>query len=364
MFKSLFKRAAKASSPFYTIGATLTANYFESSIEAAVGLYERLSAELPLQVLRDGQPEATHRLAPLLNEPSMELNRAAFISRAVRNLLIHGNCYIAIGPGEEYLDLIWRPEDVAPSYNDRVLMYRIGGENSRLVQAEDMLHIRESRGNQIERGQSKLETLRETLNKLQERQQIISEFGFSSKGFLSGLAGMKSAQVKALQGKLETFQKSEGFAFLSLPEVVKMESWSPDFRAEQFAKFSNEIRKYVFQLFNIPLFLISSEKSNSYKAASESLNVFARTGLSGVLSMFESEFSYKLLTQAERRNNYKIAFDMSMLLKGDRETEIKNIALMTGQHPVLTINDARKQIGLPPLEGGDVLPEKTEAPKQ
>lgn len=351
MFKRLFTRQAKTPNAFYVSGINrAVTDAIESSVEAAVGLYENLTAELPLMVYRDNLPHKTHRLSGLLADPDPALNRGIMMARAVRNLLLDGNCYFRIE--REALKLVWRSEDCAGGEKGGLVYYQIGG---RSFLYEDIAHIRQARGSEVYRGQPKLDAISNTLQALKERQETIAEYGFQGKGFIKGLAGVKSDKSKAFQQKLADFVKDSGFAFLNLTEASEVFTWSPDFRVAAFIEFQKAIRHAVFQVFGIPLFLISSEKSNSYKAATESLNIFVRTALSGVLSLFESEFSHKLLSKDDRRNNVKIQFDLSQLLKADAETRVKNIALLTGQKPVMTPNDARKEMGLEPIEGGDNL---------
>ena len=355
MIKKLWKRAVtrQTAAPFFKFGETGISSGLESSVEAALSFYERLICEVNLRVVKeDGQPDPGHRLNGLLLSPDPSMNRGQFFARVCRNVLLKGNCYIQIGPANDFLKLVWNSDDVSVSQNGEgeVNFYQT---KNRYVHPENMIHIREIKGDRIAEGRSKLETLAATLSNIHSKQQFLSQWAFQSKGFLKG-APVKSQDAKEFAARLEKFITSDKFNILSIAEKGDLKSFSPDSKIDDFIKFQTAMRQAVFQIFGLPLFLASSEKLTSYKSGTESLNIFVRTSFSGLLSLIEAAFSFKLLSEIERKNSYSVQFDLSKLLRSDRETEAKNIMVLR-QAGVISPNDGRAILGLPPAEGADYL---------
>ena len=250
--------------------------------------------------------------------------------------------------------------DVQASENSlgKVTFYQARG--NQFIPAEDILHCRESSGSQLQRGRSKAAALRQVLNNIREKEIFLSKAAFLSKAVVTGQGALSSADAKAYAKDLQDFLESNEFSVMTLAgKTADLKSFSINSNTMDFLMFREAIHKSVFRAYSIPLFLISSEKSTSYRAASESFALWIKGSFSGLMAIIENELSFKLLTPIERRNGLHIEADLSRLIKADRATEIQGISLLTGQAPVITPDDARAMIGLPPLpEGGDKLPVK------
>ena len=72
------------------------------------------------------------------------------------------------------------------------------------------------------------------------------------------------------------------------------------------------------------------------------------------MSLYEEEFNLKLLTEKERLSGLHFEFNVSSILKGDLKTQAECITKFI-QSGVYTINEARNLVGLPPVNGGDVI---------
>ena len=358
--KRLFKRAVEQS-PFYVSGgAVFASESVDSALESVCCLFERVSSEVIFRVTKEGMPDPTHKISGLLLDPSRDYSRGQFFSRITRNLITDGNAFAKIGPANEYLDLFWRSVDVSASEDSlgKVRFYQARG--NQFIPAEDLLHFRESSGSQLQRGRSKAASLREVLNNIRQKEIFLSKNAFMAKAFVKGQAALKSAEAKEFSADLQKFLESNAFSVMTLAgKTADLKNFSIDSKTQDFLMFREAIRRSVFQCYSIPLFLVSSEKQTSYKSASESFSLWIKGSFSGLMEIVSNEMAFKLLTPIERRNGLHIEADLSRLMKADRETETKLLSLLTGQHPVITIDDARKQLNLPPLpEGGDKLPVK------
>ena len=73
-----------------------------------------------------------------------------------------------------------------------------------------------------------------------------------------------------------------------------------------------------------------------------------------ILSLYEEEFNLKLLTEKERLSGLRFEFNVATILKGDLKTQAECITKFI-QSGVYTINEARNLMGLPSVEGGDII---------
>ena len=73
-----------------------------------------------------------------------------------------------------------------------------------------------------------------------------------------------------------------------------------------------------------------------------------------ILTLYEEEFNLKLLTEKERLSGLRFEFNVASILKGDLKTQAECITKFI-QSGVYTINEARNLVGLPAVEGGDII---------
>jgi phage portal protein BeeE len=79
------------------------------------------------------------------------------------------------------------------------------------------------------------------------------------------------------------------------------------------------------------------------------VTTFAIQALAPLVNAIEAEFDHSVLPAGMH-----LALDMSGLLRGNYSAVVAALATAT-QSGITTPNDARRALGLPPLEGGDVL---------
>ncbi len=78
-------------------------------------------------------------------------------------------------------------------------------------------------------------------------------------------------------------------------------------------------------------------------------SALASQALAPIVSLIEAEFDHAVLPAGQH-----LSIDMSGLLRGSYAAAVSALAVGK-QSGIFTANDARKSLGLPPLEGGDVL---------
>ena len=119
-----------------------------------------------------------------------------------------------------------------------------------------------------------------------------------------------------------------------------------------------ELRQYtalqIAAAFGIkPNHLNNYDKSSYANSEMQNLSFYVDT-LLYILTAYEEEFNFKLLTKEERAKGYRFEFNVGTILRGDLKSQAESLNKYVTSG-IYTPNEARGFAGLPPQEGGDVL---------
>ena len=117
-----------------------------------------------------------------------------------------------------------------------------------------------------------------------------------------------------------------------------------------------ELRKYtalqIAAAFGIkPNHLNDYERSSYANSETQQLAFYTDTMLY-ILKQYEEELNFKLLSQAQREEGYRFKFNIAAVLRGDTKTQLESLS-MGVSNGVYTPNEARRNLDLPALPGGD-----------
>lgn len=117
-----------------------------------------------------------------------------------------------------------------------------------------------------------------------------------------------------------------------------------------------ELRKYtalqIAAAFGIkPNHLNDYERSSYANSETQQLAFYTDTMLY-ILKQYEEELNYKLLSQAQREQGYRFKFNIAAVLRGDTKSQLESLS-MGVSNGVYTPNEARRNLDLPALPGGD-----------
>lgn len=108
----------------------------------------------------------------------------------------------------------------------------------------------------------------------------------------------------------------------------------------------------IARLLNIPATLLNELEHATLNNSESLAQQFLDRTVTPILELFEDALERTLLTEEERDAGYEIEFDTSNFVRAD--TEKRFAGYKSGiESGVLTLNNARKREGLPPVEGGD-----------
>ena len=119
-----------------------------------------------------------------------------------------------------------------------------------------------------------------------------------------------------------------------------------------------EIRKYsalqVAAAFGIkPNFLNDYDKSSYSNAAAQNLSFYTDT-LLYIITLYEQEFSRKLLTTEQLNDGIRVHFNFSVILRTDPSTQAQALATYV-TNGIYQVNEARAKAGLPPVKDGNII---------
>lgn len=117
-----------------------------------------------------------------------------------------------------------------------------------------------------------------------------------------------------------------------------------------------ELRKYtalqIAAAFGIkPNHLNDYERSSYANSETQQLAFYTDTMLY-ILKQYEEELNFKLLSQTQREQGYRFKFNIAAVLRGDTKSQLESLS-MGVSNGVYTPNEARRNLDLPALPGGD-----------
>ena len=108
----------------------------------------------------------------------------------------------------------------------------------------------------------------------------------------------------------------------------------------------------IARFFNISPVLLGDLTHSSYSTIEASLLEFVTHTLYPYITLIENEFTRKLILPSER--GLYIDLDDNYIIKSDKSSQAEYLSKLTGSG-IITVNEARKQLGLNPIDGGDIL---------
>lgn len=178
---------------------------------------------------------------------------------------------------------------------------------------------------------------------------------FGSKVLVYYTGELKKGSEGKIASKLESFSKSQGSGkFIPIP--LGMQAQLLDMKLAD-AQFFENNRISALQLaaaFGIKPNVINDYTKSSYSNSETQQVDFYVNTLQPLFKSYEQEITYKLLTEKEINQGYKLEINEKVLFKMDNKTqaEVYSKYLTTF---AMTPNEVREDLNLPYVEGGDTL---------
>lgn len=328
-----------------------------------------------LQQRNDRNGVATRRDHPLYGvlaeRPNRFMTAAGFWATFEQNRCCYGNAFAYIsGYGPETQLWILPSYEVTVWYDDACRIDRVpdvyyqwdSPSGPVLLSSEEVLHVRTADTFDGIKGIPVIERLATTVGGNRDAQGVLNalyDSNLSQKMVLNYTANLSDKSAEAMarlvqdyaQGKL----RDRGIEnVIPIPLGATLTPLNMKMADSQFL----ELRKYsaiqIASAFGIKPYQIGDYGKESYSSQTAQQLAFYKDTLLWILTEYEQELTYKLLTQRERNKGLYFKFNISSILRADQETQIQMLSTAVSSF-LYTPNEARALLDLEAKEGGDEL---------
>lgn len=338
----------------YTTSFTSVRALRNSDVFAAVRIIASDIASSPIQLVKDTMPQADDEVVKLLNEkPNPEMDGWHFKFALAVNMLLNGNSFAEIkrnGNQVTAIHLLPNSSVTVKQTASGTLVYQVG-EKKRRVQSSDILHFKYFTQDGLT-GLPPLYALRDEMKIQQAGNRTLHNFfarGVSGSGILKvHKSDLDGSAKKAIREKFEEANGSSSgdnaLRTIILDETMDYKSLEINTDVLKLVNSSDWTTKQIAKAFGVPIERLGVEHEHS--STVQSNLQYIQSTLIHYFNVFISEFDTKLKTS--------VRFNSDQLLETDPETKVKNV-LDQVKGSLLTINEGRSKMGLPPMDGGDRL---------
>lgn len=335
--------------------------------------------KLPLKIQQhhDGQGirvAREHKWYRTLNErPNRYMTASTFwgLMETCRNHYGNGYAYIdtraplarpQLWPIDPAAVQVWY-DDACLLQNAPDLYYRISTQRGELVLgSEEVLHFKSHLTRDGLVGISVREQLESAIKGNIKAQQMLNKLydsSFTSKAVLQYTGGLKDANVAALTRGMEAYakgeMKSQGIEnIIPVPFGMTLTPLNLKLTDSQFLEIKQYTALQIASAFGLKPAQIGDYSKSSYASAEAQQLSFLTDTLLFILSTYEQEIGYKLLSDAEETQGYHVKFNTGALLRSDQKTQVDTLVSAVSNF-LYTPNEAREKLDLPAKEGGDQL---------
>ncbi|RSU14408.1 phage portal protein [Vagococcus acidifermentans] len=303
---------------------------------------------------KDNMPQADNSITKLLNEaPNSEMDGWHFKFALAVNMLLNGNSFAEIKrKGQEVISIELLPNSlVTVKQNDNGVVYYVIGEKKRKVKAENILHFKYFTQDGLT-GVPPLYALRDEMKVQSAGNKTIFNFfsrGINGSGILKvNKSDLDTTAKRAIREKFEEANGSSdgnnALRTIILDETMDYKTLEVNTDVLKLINSSDWTTKQIAKAFGISSERLGVESVHS--STIQSNLMYLQNTLVHYFSCFISEISKKL--------GKDFRFNTDRLMETDPETIMKN-TLEQVRGSLLTINEGRAKLGLPPQEGGDRL---------
>lgn len=185
--------------------------------------------------------------------------------------------------------------------------------------------------------------------------KLYSQNMFGSKIILHYTGEMKDQTVKNMVGKLEKYSSETGSGkFIPLPLGFQAQLIDMKLSDAQFFENNKFTALQLAAAFGIKPNIINDYSKSSYSnSETQQLDFYVNT-LQPLFNAYEQEVTYKLSLEEELNKGTRYKLNEKILFKMDSKTQAEVYTKLVGNF-IMTPNEAREEIGLPYIEGGDKL---------
>ncbi|PES80077.1 phage portal protein [Bacillus cereus] len=352
-----------------------------SCMDTIVGSMAQMPVHLYIET-ENGSMEKVHddyRIKLLNDQSKPNMNAINTRKLMVKDYVLHGEVFIDIEREKEVIDdNITVYGDIEklvhlPAKNVNVQAYHDGKD---LVSADFTLTTLEGNNIFFNKKQTTklneedlLRILKNPLNTYQGAgvlkrgekilSQALSEMEYTQNLYENGAmpTGVLKTQARLKQSMIDRLRDAWASLYSGVRNAAKtvileegMEyqkiSLNPD--EIQMHQTKKETNSEICKLFGVPESMVSTV-ANKYGSIEQNQLHFLKTTLATIITDFENAYNQYLLTEKEKEEGYCFRFDTSELIRTTEKEKIEAVGLGL-EKGLLTINEARYKLDLPPID--------------
>lgn len=234
---------------------------------------------------------------------------------------------------------------------NKVLVDFTCGDVSGSCFEKDIIILRDNSINGIDFKRTRL-YIRDSINtniKAQKYQSQLFSNGLTNKIVVQLTSDIKEEkELRKIQSKFDKMYSNNGRVF-TVPAGYNVSAMNLSLADSQFAELKIIGKQDVASSVGVPYSLI--EKGS---LTEEETIAFLSNAIIPVITALEQEMDWKLLSKEDRKKGYKIRFNVNAMLRTSPLTQsvIIDRYLKDGAY---TVNDAKRILGVPLVEGGDLV---------
>lgn len=333
-----------------------------SAVFAAIELISNSIAELPINVkTREDNKTSIVNTHPLYFAfKNCLLTKYMLMKMLVVDMLLYGDglAYIERGQDGTPIGFVYCPHGTySIMYNDqtRDLYYRIQSLHKGKIEPVDVIHIIKNSVNGVQ-GRGILAYANRTINLSQYTEKAALDY-FSSGCHVSGILSTNSPRLteeqrNAIRTSWTNAHGKNGTGMAVLEAGMQYQAVSDNSKDSQLLESRLFNLQDVARFFNINPVLLGDLSHSSYSTIEASLLEFVTHTLYPYITLIEQEFDRKLIKPSEK--NLYIDLDAGFILKSDKTSQANYLTNLV-KGGIMTVNEARLQVGLNPIDGGDKL---------
>lgn len=289
------------------------------------------------------------------------LTQFMLVKNLIKDVLLYGNgfAYIHRDARGMPLTLEYLPfGDCNIVYNKatNVLFYQVPKITKSLVEPINIIHIAMHSQNGIE-GKSVLSFATNTVKLSGNAEKAASDFfggGMTVHGILSTESPrLTKEQRESIRTAWNESQIGSGTGIAVLESGMKYQQISSNSKDAQLLETRLFNIQEVARWFNISPVLLGDLTKTSYNNLEQAQLQFVTNTLAPYVLMLEQEINRKLILPKDK-NKYYIDIIEEDIIKQDKQSQVNYLSTLVDKG-VITRNEARKQLGYGPVEGGDDL---------
>lgn len=349
----------------------------EATYFACLKILSESIGKMPFKLMRrmgDGGIETArdHPLFYCVSErPNKYTSATVFWSSVEQNRNQFGNAYILVKSYGSKTSLWLMPSDqVQVWYDDAMRFDRVRDvwylwstpEGVAKFRSDEVIHLKTSNTFDGIVGVSVVDQLASTIKSNVRGQRMVDRLyksDMSSKAVVQYTGQLSDPNTKTFLANLESYMSGslsdDGIEHLiPIPPGATLTPLNMKLADSQFLDLRRYTSIQIASAFGIKPYQIGDYGKESYSSQEAQQLAFFKETLLYIVTQYEQEVTYKLLSADDIANGYFFKFNVSSILRADLLTQINALSTAV-QSFIYKPNEARVLLDLPTVEGGDKL---------